>query len=415
MPSPSLQGCIHGVLRSECRAQTRYTMTPWQQDWQQKLAQRRAQHRWRQPRVLDSAQGVRVITQGREYLSFTSNDYLGLANHPLLKTALQHASDEYGTGSGASHLLGGHSRVHQQLEEALAAFTGRDRALLFSTGYMANLGVLTALTNKGDCILQDKLNHASLIDGGLAAAAENRRYLHVNTHSLHQHLLRCANRKTLVATDGVFSMDGDLAPLPALAALCAEFQSLLVVDDAHGFGVLGNTGAGCCEQFQLSQTDVPVLMGTLGKALGSFGAFVAGSHDMIDMLIQFARPDIYTTALPPAQAAVSLAALNVLHSEAWRREQLQSRIAFFQQQATARHLTVLPSPTAIQPLLVGSSARTLAVDAALQEHGFLVGAVRPPTVADGSARLRITLCTDHTEQDITRLLDALVVILQRHT
>lgn len=388
-------------------------MNPWQQDWQQQLAERQAQHRLRQLRVLDSAQGVHVTIDGREYLSFCSNDYLGLANHPLLKIALGNAAEEYGTGSGASHLLGGHSRVHQQLEEALAAFTGRDRALLFSTGYMANLAVLTTLAGKGDCILQDKLNHASLIDGGLASAADHRRYLHGDTGSLHNHLVRCTNRKTLVATDGVFSMDGDVAPLSALAALCKQYAALLMVDDAHGFGVLGATGAGSCELFGLQQDDVPVLMGTLGKTLGSFGAFVAGSHDMIEMLIQFARPYIYTTALPPAQAAVSLAALGLLHSEAWRREQLQSRIAYFCQHAAERNITVMPSPSAIQPVLVGDCARVLAIDALLRQQGVLVGAVRPPTVANGSARLRITLCAEHSEQHIEQLLDALQHALER--
>jgi 8-amino-7-oxononanoate synthase len=297
--------------------------------------------------------------------------------------------------------------VHQQLEEALAAFTGRERAVLFSTGYMANLGVMTALAGKGDRILQDKLNHASLIDGGLSSGADCRRYLHADTASLQKHLLRCANRKTLVATDGVFSMDGDLAPLPALASLCRQYDALLMVDDAHGFGVLGRSGAGSCELFNLSPEEVPVLMGTLGKALGSFGAFVAGSHDMIEMLVQFARPYIYTTALPPAQAAVSLAALGLLHSEGWRREQLQSRIACFRQQANARHITVMPSPSPIQPILLGSCARVMAVEAYLRERGILTGAVRPPTVAEGSARLRVTLSATHTENDIAHLLDTL--------
>ena len=387
-------------------------MTPWQQDWQRQLAERKAQHRLRQLRVLDSAQGVRVHIEGRPYLSFTSNDYLGLANHPALAQALAEAAARYGSGSGASHLLGGHSRLHQQLEEALAAFTGRERALLFSTGYMANLAVLTTLAGKGDAILQDKLNHASLLDGGLASSADSRRYLHADLVSLQQHISRCDDKRILVATDGVFSMDGDIAPLPDIAALCRSQGALLMVDDAHGLGVLGAQGAGSCELFQLSQDDVPVLMGTLGKALGSFGAFVAGSRDMIEMLVQFARPYIYTTAMPPAQAAATLAALGLLQSESWRRDQLQARIGFFRQHAAARQLVLLPSVTAIQPLLVGSSERVMAVDAALRARGLLVGAVRPPTVAEGSARLRITLCTDHTEADIITLLDALCDALE---
>ncbi len=378
-------------------------MNSWQVRWQQQLAEREQQHLLRRVRVCDSAQGSRT---------FISNDYLGFANHPALKKALVDAAGQYGVGSGASHLLGGHSRAHQQLEEALAAFTGRERALLFSTGYMANLGVLTALLQKGDCVLQDKLNHASLIDGGLSSGAEFRRYLHADVSSLQKHLLRCADRKTLVATDGVFSMDGDIAPLPELAALCAEHDALLMVDDAHGFGVLGKTGAGSCEHFSLAQQDVPILMCTLGKALGSFGAFVAGSNELIEMLVQFSRPYIYTTAMPPAQAAVTSAALRLLQTESWRREKLQHNIDFFRAQAKQRALPVLDSITAIQPLLVGTSARVMQVDEILRARGFLVGAVRPPTVAEGAARLRITLSAEHSENDIAQLLDAVHKALQ---
>ncbi|HQQ62982.1 MAG TPA: 8-amino-7-oxononanoate synthase [Pseudomonadales bacterium] len=386
-------------------------MNTWQQQWHQQLAERRAQHRMRELHVLESAPGVNVAVDGKPYLSFISNDYLGLANHPVLKKTLCDAADKFGVGSGASHLLGGHSRAHQQLEEELAAFTGRDRALLFSTGYMANLGVLTALLKKGDCVLEDKLNHASLLDGGLASGADFRRYLHADTSGLQTYLKRGKGRKTLVATDGVFSMDGDLAPLPALAALCKKHDALLMVDDAHGIGVLGKHGAGCCEHFSLSQEDVPVLMGTLGKALGSAGAFVAGSHDMIEMLVQFARTYIYTTAMPPAQAAVTRAALQLLQSESWRREKLQQNIIFFRQQASKHALPLLGSATAIQPIIIGSSDRVMRVDAQLRAAGFLVGAVRPPTVAEGAARLRITLCAEHREADIEKLLETVANIL----
>ncbi|MEZ5435121.1 MAG: 8-amino-7-oxononanoate synthase [Pseudomonadales bacterium] len=372
-------------------------MNPWQQQWQRQLAERRDQHLLRQTRVQTVAPSK----------SFISNDYLGLAQHPSLKKVQIAAVEKYGTGSGASHLLGGHSLPHHQLEEQLAAFTGRERALLFSTGYMANLSVLTALLQKGDAVLQDKLNHASLLDGGLFSGADFRRYLHADIDSLQKHLLRCADKKTLVATDGVFSMDGDIAPLPALAALCEQHSALLMVDDAHGFGVLGKNGAGSCEHFSLTQNEVPILMGTFGKALGSFGAFVAGSHDLIDILLQFARPFIYTTALPPAQAAVTSAALQLLAYESWRREKLQHNIAFFRQQAAVRALPLLDSPTAIQPVLIGSSARVLKIDATLREQGFLVGAVRPPTVADNAARLRITLSAAHEENNIAQLLDAI--------
>ena len=277
---------------------------------------------------------------------------------------------------------------------------------------MANLGVLTALLGKGDCVLQDKLNHASLLDGGLSSGADCRRYLHADMQSLGKHLQRSRDQKTVVATDSVFSMDGDVAPLPALAALCKSHDALLMVDDAHAFGVLGKTGAGSCEHFALTQADVPVLMGTLGKALGSFGAFVAGPHDMIEMLLQFARTYIYTTALPPAQAAVTSAALQLLQSESWRRESLQKNIEVFRAQAASRGLPLLDSETAIQPLMMGSSEQVMRVDAALRARGFLVGAVRPPTVAEGAARLRITLSAAHSEAMIAQLLDAVADSVQ---
>ncbi len=383
----------------------------WQQDWHAQLAERAAQQRMRHVRVLDSAAGVNVVVDGNPYRSFISNDYLGLANHPQLKKTLCDAAEKYGSGSGASHLLGGHSRAHQQLEEDLAAFTGRERVLLFSTGYMANLGTLTALLNKSDCILQDKLNHASLLDGGLSSGAEFHRYLHADINSLEKYLVRSTAKKILVATDAVFSMDGDIAPLPTIVTQCKKHNALLMVDDAHGFGVLGKTGAGSCEYFSLTQNDVPVLMGTLGKALGSFGAFVAGSHDMIEILVQFARSYIYTTAMPPAQAAVSSAALKLLHTESWRREKLQHNITYFRQQTLLRALPVLDSVTAIQPIIIGSSVRVMHVDEKLRTQGFLVGAVRPPTVAEGAARLRITLCAEHCEKDIEQLLDAVQVSL----
>ncbi len=372
-------------------------MNRWQAHWQRQLAERAEQHLLR-----------RVCVQAvAPQCSFISNDYLGLAQHPALKKALCDTAEQYGSGSGATHLLGGHSYPHQALEEKLAAFTGRDRALLFSTGYMANLGVLTALLQKGDSVLHDKLNHASLLDGGLFSGADFRRYLHADSGSLHKHLARCGDKKTVVATDGVFSMDGDIAPLPDLATACHEHHALLMVDDAHGFGVLGKNGAGSCEYFSLTQNDVPILMGTFGKALGSFGAFVAGSQDLIAFLIQFARPFIYTTALPPAQAAVTSAALTLLQNESWRREKLQHNIGFFRQQAALRQLPVLHSLTAIQPLMIGSSARVLQIDAALRTQNFLVGAVRPPAVADNAARLRITLSAAHEEKDIVQLLDAI--------
>lgn len=387
-------------------------MNPWQQHWQELLAAREEKHLLRQRRVGETGQGSSVIVHGKRYCSFISNDYLGLATHPALKKALAEGADHYGVGSGASHLLGGHTRAHQQLEEQLAIFTGRDRALLFSTGYMANLGVLSALLEKGDCVLEDKLNHASLLDGGLSCGADFRRYLHGDCGSLQKLLKRHNGKRVLVATDGVFSMDGDLAPLPGLVEQCGEYNAMLMVDDAHGFGVLGKHGGGSCEHFSMSQEDVPVLMGTLGKALGSFGAFVAGCSDLIEMLIQFARPYIYTTALPPAQAVATLAALKLLTEESWRRQALHHNIAFFRQHAAACALPLLPSSTPIQPVLVGNNARVLKVDEQLRQRGFLVGAVRPPTVPEGSARLRVTLSAEHSEQQILQLVTAMADSLQ---
>ncbi len=545
------------------------------------LAALRAQHQYRRRAVVDGPQGTAIVIDGTRYLSFCSNDYLGLANHPRMIAALKEGADQYGAGSGASHLVTGHQRPHHELEEALAEFTQRPRALLFSTGYMANLGVVAALAGRGDTVFEDRLNHASLLDAGLLSGARLRRYAHNDVDDLarrlgakensrhppptpspprpaarlpsdllqhardlrhgatdaeqllwqclrnrrlagvkfrHQHpighyiadfyceehslvieldggqhsaqqaydeqrtafmhkrgltVLRYWNNQvlgeteavieaiwnqlvrhrptpsppaplprageggespspvngrrdgdegvehgdepdtgtTLILTDGVFSMDGDLAPLPQLADVARRHDAWLMVDDAHGLGVLGAHGRGIVEHYGLDHAAVPILIGTLGKALGSFGAFVAGSEDLIEYLIQRARPYIYTTALPPAVAHATLASLRLVQEENWRREHLHALIARFRRGAAQLGVDLPPSATPIQPLLLGDSVSALAASAALRERGIYVTAIRPPTVPAGTARLRITLSAAHSVADIDRLLAALEAVL----
>lgn len=381
---------------------------------QQRLAARREQSLYRQRRELSSAQGAHITLNGRRLTQFCSNDYLGHAGHPKLIEAMQSAAAGMGVGGGASHLICGHSTLHHQLEERLAEFTGRERALLFSTGYMANLGVIAGLMQRGDHLLQDRLNHASLLDGGLLCGAKMQRFRHSDSDDLERRLQALpATGQRLVAVDAVYSMDGDIAPLAKLAELTNRHDAWLMADDAHGFGVLGERGAGSAELLGLDQRQLPVLMATLGKALGSFGAFVAGSNTLIESLIQFARPYIYTTAMPPAVAAASLASLELLDSEAWRRQVLAERIAFFRREAAAMGLPLMASQTAIQPLLVGDDGRALALSAELEALGVLVSAIRPPTVPAGTARLRITLSAAHSQHDIDQLLSALYRACQR--
>lgn len=371
-----------------------------------RLAARRAEHLFRQRPLLESPQGPQVRVDGQPLLAFCSNDYLGLASHPEVVRALLDGAERWGVGGGASHLVIGHSQPHHALEEALAEFTGRPRALLFSTGYMANLAAVTALVGQGDTVLEDRLNHASLLDAGLLSAARFSRYRHNDAASLASRLDK-ASGNTLVVTDGVFSMDGDLADLPALAATAKARGAWLMVDDAHGFGALGASGGGIVEHFGLGLEEVPVLVGTLGKAFGTAGAFVAGSAELIETLVQFARPYIYTTSQPPAVACASLKSLELLRTEGWRREHLNALIARFRAGAAELGLTLMDSPTPIQPLLIGDSARAVELSRLLRERGILVGAIRPPTVPAGTARLRVTLSAAHSVAQVERLLDAL--------
>ena len=378
---------------------------------QAKLDQRHQQFLYRHRTHVASGCDAVLQVDGKSLINFCSNDYLGLAGHPDIAAALKAGVDQYGTGSGASHLISGHSTAHQHLEEQLAAFTGRPRALLFSTGYMANLGVINALVNRHDLVLEDQLNHASLLDGGHLSRADYKRYKHNNMQQLDYLLEQSTASRKLIVTDGVFSMDGDLAPLQEMSTVAAQHSGWLMVDDARGVGVLGATGAGIVEQQGLTVEQVPILMGTLGKSFGTFGAFVAGSEALIETLIQFARTYIYTTALPPAIAAASSASLQLVRREHWRREHLQQLIQRFRDGAQQLGLQLMDSQTPIQPLLINNDQLVMEVNQQLRSRGFMVGAIRPPTVPAGSGRLRITLSASHSNQQIDQLLDALQVCL----
>ena len=379
---------------------------PVSEAWQQRLAsarqQRVDQQRWRHRRV---------NTLGT--LDFAGNDYLGLAHDPRVQAAQAEGARRFGAGAGASHLVSGHLEVHDALEDALAQWTGRQRALLFSTGYMANLGVLQALADSNTAIFQDRLNHASLLDGATLSGARSRRFHHCNSADLERLLARSSAPHKLVVSDGVFSMDGDVADIATLAHVSQQHSAWLMVDDAHGLGVLGANGSGCVAGFD-SQA-VPILVGTLGKALGTAGAFVAGDAVLIEHLTQFARSYIYTTAQPPSIAAATLEALTIVQREPEHRQRLQRHINYFRQQALALGLPLADSHTPIQPLLLGNEPRTMAWAAKLAQRGIHVGAIRPPTVPNGAARLRITLSARHTPSDIDRLMEGLSACQREET
>jgi 8-amino-7-oxononanoate synthase len=403
------------------------------------LAQLDREHLRRARRTIEGfvEPGSRVTTlvDGRQLIDFSSNDYLGLARHPAVAAAMAECAEYCGAGSGASHLVTGHGVEHSRLEEELAAFTGRERALLFSTGYMANLAVITTLAGRGETVLLDRLSHASLIDGGLLSGARFKRYTHADAAAAESALAADAETAAVVATDGVFSMDGDVGPLDSLARSSRAHGAWLVVDDAHGLGVLGASGRGAVEHFGLSGDDVPVLVGTLGKAFGSFGAFVAGSGDLIELLMQKARSYIYTTALPQPVAAASRKALEIAQRESWRRERVLTLAGRFRAGAqqlgvpvmmaaqahahaqgaerTANAMGVVSAVgprqplTPIQPIIVGSAEAAMRLQRELLGAGFCVVAIRPPTVPRGSARLRVTLSAAHTESQVDALLEAL--------
>jgi 8-amino-7-oxononanoate synthase len=378
-------------------------------DLQHKLQQLKQQNLFRQRRLLQSPQGVEIEVDGERLISFCSNDYLGLASDPRVIEALQWGTKQYGVGSGASHLVTGHSMPHHKLEEELAEFVGAERALLFSTGYMANLGVVTALMDRHGLIVEDKLNHASLIDAARLARAEVKRFAHTDSKKAGE-LLASNSGNKLIATDAVFSMDGDIAPLPELVNLARLNHTWLLADDAHGLGALGENGRGSFSAAGIKLGDPVIYMGTLGKALGTFGAFIAGSDQLIETLIQRARTYIYTTALPPAVAEASRASLRIVREEEWRRERLQQLLRQFQDGIKQLGLAIMPSQTAIQPLVLGTEEAVLKAAASLQAKGILVPAIRPPTVPAGSARLRISFSALHEAHHVDRLVEALAHI-----
>jgi len=391
-----------------CRISRERFMPDPEQTLAPDLEQLTARHLRRTRRTVE--QGARLPfanVDGRQLRVFCSNDYLGLAHDPRLAEAMADAARLWGVGSGAAHLVTGHTEIHHCLEAELAEFTGRERALLFSTGYMANLGLISALAGRRDLIVEDRLNHASLIDATRLCGARVRRYCHGDSAAADARLDAAAGERRLIVTDGVFSMDGDTAPLSDLARVAALRDAWLIVDDAHGLGVMGKNGRGSLEVHGLGPDDVPGLMGTLGKAFGAFGAFVAGSHALIETLIQHARTYIYTTAPPPAVAAAARRALQIVQDESGRRDHLAALIKRFRDGASSLGLRLMPSASPIQPLLVGDPGQALAASQWLYERGFWIAAIRPPTVPVGSSRLRVTLSAAHRTGDVDDLLEAL--------
>jgi 8-amino-7-oxononanoate synthase len=365
----------------------------------------------RSRRILASPQSPHISIDGKPYLAFCSNDYLGLANHPRLIAALQQGAQEWGVGAGAAHLVSGHFAPHHELEQQLAAFIGKPAALLFSTGYMANLGLVQALVDKGDTVFADKLNHASLNDAMLLSRAETKRYRHGDMAQLSQLLAQTHSGRKLIITDAVFSMDGDIAPLRELLALCEQYDAWLYVDDAHGFGVLGEQGRGSLAHFDIASERI-IYMATLGKAAGVSGAFIAAEKAVIDTLINHAHSYVYTTATPPALSVALSQSLQLIAQGDALREHLNSLIALLRNGLADLPWQLMPSATAIQPLLVGDNQQTLKLSEGLRERGIWVAAIRPPTVPQGTARLRITLSAVHDETDVNQLIGALHELAQ---
>jgi 8-amino-7-oxononanoate synthase len=372
------------------------------------LQQRKADDLYRQRRLIGSAQGRMLEVDGKALLNFSSNDYLGLANDDRVRQALVDGASRWGAGSGSSHLICGHTEAHHRLEEALAEYTDRPRCLLFASGYAANIGTINALTGRGDYIFEDRLNHASLLDGGLISGARFQRFGHRDTAELGNKLQHAATGggRRLVVTDGVFSMDGAVCDIATTAAAARQHDAWLMVDDAHGFGVVGKNGRGLVDADDFGTDDVQVLIGTLGKAFGTQGGFVAGSEILIETLIQSARTYIYSTALPAAVAEATLVSLQIAQQEHWRRERLNQHVAHFRSGAKQLGLQLMESATPIQPVLLGDERNALTMSKALEKQGILVSAIRPPTVPKGTSRLRITLTAVHESADIDRLLQA---------
>jgi 8-amino-7-oxononanoate synthase len=379
-----------------------------------RLAKLRQRDLYRRRRIVAGPQGPTLNVDGRDLLNFCSNDYLGLAGDARIREAFKAGVDQWGSGAGASHLVSGHTAAHHALEEALAEFTGRQKALLFSSGYAANLGVINALLGVPDHVIEDRLNHASLLDGGRLSRAGFHRFEHLDMADMEAQLLgtvapddRPDSHRRLIVSDGTFSMDGDLCPLADMVPVARRHGAWIMIDDAHGFGVYGDGGRGLVDPRTYSSEDVPVLMATLGKGLGTFGAFVAGDEALIETLIQRARTYIYTTALPAAVAVATLKSLEIVSAEEWRRDQLRDLVAHFREGAAAAGIPLLESGTPIQPIMVGDPGRALELSAGLEARGMLVTAIRPPTVPVGTSRLRVTLTAAHENADVDRLLEAL--------
>ena len=385
-----------------------FVMTPmiWE-DINHQLADLANENLLRLRRTLESPCAAEISIDGRKFLSFASNDYLGLASDPALIDAASATAARWGVGAGSSHLVGGHFQPHEQLENELAALVGSERALFFSTGYLANLAVAPTLVGRGDAIFADRLNHASLIDAALLSRAEHVRYAHNDLAMLERQLAASDAKRKLILSDAVFSMDGDLAPLPELLALAERFDAWLVIDDAHGFGVIGQNGRGALSHFGIGFTPRLLYIGTLGKAAGVSGAFVAGDAKVIEWLLQRARTYIFTTASSPIIAGALLASLKLIEQGDARRAHLQALIARLQTGLKNSRWKLLPSPTAIQPVIVGSNEEALRVAAALAERGIWVPAIRPPTVPRGTARLRVSLSAAHSLEQLDRLVNAL--------
>jgi len=377
------------------------------QAWAGELRQRKSAHLLRVRNRIDAVDKTRITLNGRQLVNFSSNNYLGLARHPNLKRAFIKTAEIYGMGAGASQLVSGYSRPARQLEDEIAEFTGRQRSILFSSGYLANLSAVSSLLDHKGSVYLDRLCHASLIDAALLSRAKFKRYRHASAESLNQCLSKDFHSTKLVLTDTIFSMDGDFAPVPEMAEICGHHRALLVADDAHGIGVMGETGAGSLEYLKLSQDDVPVLVGTFSKAFGLSGAFIAGSDDLVEMVIQKGRSAIYSTALMPAVAAAASEALNLIKTESWRREKLFDLIQFFKSESVKAELNVPDSSTPVQTLIIGASQAAVEAGRQLLAAGFYIPAIRPPTVPAGTARLRITLTAEHTKNDIKALLQSL--------
>lgn len=377
--------------------------------YQAELSKRQAQDLLRHRRVLNSSMDAITEVDGQKVLNFCSNNYLGLANHPAVITAFQQAASEVGVGAGCASLVGGYHYYHQALEEALAAFLNRPRVLLFNSGYMQNIGILSALLTRHACVFADRKVHASLIDGVRLSQAKLYRYKHNDLQHLNG-LIAQAKRCDFIVSDYVFSMDGDLAEIEALKQIAKTQQAMLMIDDAHGFGVLGAKGRGVLDQDE----ELPLVTATLGKALGVYGGFVSGENDLIEYMLQTARSYIYTTACPPAVACAALKALDVMQNEPWRREQLQQNIQYFKATAKALNIPLQHSDTPIQPLIIGSAKKAVHISDLLFQKGYNITAIRPPTVEKNHSRLRITLTANHTKAQIEALLSALKLSISEH-